>query len=360
MKILITGGAGFIGSCFVRKTLEAGHEALVLDLLTYASNETTLDDVRNKPGFTFIKGDISDRKLVRELVEKQKPSAVVHFAAETHVDRSIDDPSRFLITNIMGTFELMEACKRATGLPPGFKFVLISTDEVFGALGLTGAFTEKSPYSPNSPYSASKAGADHLARAYHETYGFPVIITNCSNNYGPYQFPEKLIPLMILNALEGKELPVYGDGLQVRDWIHVEDHCEGIMTALLKGRLGAHYLFGARSERTNLELLGTVLTTLEEIKPAKNNRSLVEKGAKSYKDLIRFVKDRPGHDRRYAIDPSLAERELGWKPRRTLEQGLRETVKWYLDHLDWCSAVQKNNYNRERLGLTQTSIGGKK
>ncbi len=359
MKIIITGGAGFIGSCFVRKTLAAGHEAVVLDLLTYASNESTLDDVRDKPGFTFIKGDIADRKLVRELVETHKPAAVVHFAAETHVDRSIDDPSRFLTTNVMGTFELLEACKRTKGLPAGFKFVLISTDEVFGALGKTGVFTENSPYAPNSPYSASKAAADHLARAYHETYGFPVVVTNCSNNYGPYQFPEKLIPLMILNALEGKDLPVYGDGMQVRDWIHVEDHAEGVMAALLKGRLGAHYLFGARSERANLELLGTVLGVLEEIKPAKTNNFLIEKGKKSYQDLIRFVKDRPGHDRRYAIDPSLAERELGWKPRRTLEQGIRETVKWYLDHLDWCEAVQKNNYNRERLGLTPPPNGGK-
>lgn len=353
MKILVTGGAGFIGSCFARKCLAGGHEVLVLDLLTYASHESTLDDLRKVPRFSFVKGDVADRGLVRSLLGERRPDAVVHFAAESHVDRSIDDPSRFLATNVLGTFELMEAARRQEGLPEGFRFVLVSTDEVFGTLGPTGAFSEKSPYAPNSPYSASKAAADLLARAYYETYRFPVVITNCSNNYGPYQFPEKLIPLMILNALEAKDLPVYGDGLQVRDWIYVEDHCDGVMAALQRGRPGTQYLFGARSERTNRELLNVLLAALEEFRPAAGNEAMARRGLKAYPDLIRSVKDRPGHDRRYAIDPSLAEKELGWKPRHAFEEALKGTVRWYLEHLDWCERIQRDNYGRERLGLME-------
>jgi len=329
----------------------------------------------------FIQGDIADSKLVRELIKTRRPKALIHFAAETHVDRSIDDPSRFLKTNVMGTYELMEACRLnlekpdrtsghetspssvppeqfRTGLPADFRFVLVSTDEVFGALGSKGLFSEKSPYAPNSPYSASKAGADLMARAYYETFGFPIITTHCSNNYGPYQFPEKLIPLMILNALEGKDLPVYGDGLQVRDWIHAEDHCEGIWEAWQKGKLGNHYLFGARTERTNLRVLETLLEVLEVLRPASKSEALRKRGFTTYKELIRFVQDRPGHDRRYAIDPSRAETELGWKPRLEFDSALTQTVHWYLDHLDWCAKVQQDNYGRERLGLKEKPRAG--
>jgi len=348
--LLVTGGAGFIGSCFVRGAIRLGRPVVVLDLLTYAGHESTLEEVGSEPGFTFVRGDIGDARLVRDLLAQHQPFALVHFAAETHVDRSIDDPSRFLKTNILGTYELMEACRRMPNLKENFRFLLVSTDEVFGALGPQGLFSEKSPYAPNSPYSASKAGADLLARSYFETFGFPVITTHCSNNYGPYQFPEKLIPLMILNALEAKDLPVYGDGLQVRDWIHVADHCEGIWAALRKGRPGAHYLFGANTEKTNLGLLRELLGHLQDLKPAQYNETLRTRGLKSYGDLIRFVKDRPGHDRRYAIDSSLAARELGWSPRRPFGRALRETVGWYLGHLDWCQRVQQNNYGRERLG----------
>ncbi len=349
--ILVTGGAGFIGSCFVRGALQSGRKVVVLDLLTYAGHESTLEEVRENPGLVFVRGDIGDGYLVRELLSQHQPSAVVHFAAETHVDRSIDDPSRFLKTNILGTYELMEACRRMPNMEEGFRFLLVSTDEVFGTLGPQGAFSETSPYAPNSPYSASKAGADLLARSYFETFSFPVITTHCSNNYGPYQFPEKLIPLIVLNALEAKDLPVYGDGLQVRDWIHVADHCEGIWAALQRGRPGAHYLFGANTERTNLGLLRELLGHLQNLRPAQSNEALRVRGLKAYGDLIRYVKDRPGHDRRYAIDSSLAILELGWTPRRPFGRALRETVGWYIDHQDWCRKVQQNNYGRERLGL---------
>jgi len=353
MKILITGGAGFIGSNFVRLALKQGHEVVVLDLLTYAGHESTLDDVKGNPQFIFVKGDIAERELVRSVFEKHKPGAVVHFAAESHVDRSIDDPGSFLKTNVMGSFELMDAARNQKGLPEGFRFIHVSTDEVYGALGPTGAFNENSPYAPNSPYSASKAGADLLARAYHETFKFPVIITNCTNNYGPYQFPEKLIPLMLLNAMEGKDLPVYGDGGQIRDWLYVEDHCEAILQVLAKGKLGSKYLIGGRSEKTNLNLLDNLLGILEELRPASQNQSLKAWGVSRYGDLKKFVTDRPGHDRRYAIDPSFTEKELGWKPRYSFQEGLRATVEWYLSNRAWCERVQSNNYNRGRLGLAK-------
>jgi dTDP-glucose 4,6-dehydratase len=351
MKIIVTGGAGFIGSNFVRLALKQGHETVVLDLLTYAGHESTLNDVKNLKGFSFIKGDIADRELVKDVFAKNKPDAVVHFAAETHVDRSIDNPASFLKTNVMGTFELLDAARNQQGLSAGFRFIHVSTDEVYGALGPTGAFTEDSPYAPNSPYSASKAGADLLARSYHETFKFPVIITNCSNNYGPCQFPEKLIPLMLLNALEAKDLPVYGDGGQIRDWLYVEDHCEAILQVLAKGKLGAKYLIGGRSEKTNLDLLDHLLTILEELRPAVQNPAMKARGVVRYGDLKKFVADRPGHDRRYAIDPSFTEKEIGWKPRHTFKDGLRQTVEWYLSNREWCERVQENNYNRGRLGL---------
>ena len=353
MEILITGGAGFIGSNFTRLALKQGHQAVVLDLLTYAGHESNLADVQKSPSFTFIKGDVADRELVREVFEKHKPAAVVHFAAESHVDRSIDDPACFLRTNVMGTFELMDAARRQGGLPEGFRFILVSTDEVYGALGPSGAFNEDSPYAPNSPYSASKAGADLLARAYYETFRFPVIITNCSNNYGPYQFPEKLIPLMLLNALEAKDLPVYGDGGQIRDWLYVEDHCEAILRVLEKGKPSLKYLIGGRSEMTNLSLLDELLTVLEELRPAAQNPAMKARGLSRYADLKKFVADRPGHDRRYAIDPSFTEKETGWRPKHSFKQGLKATVEWYLANRDWCEKVQTNNYDRGRLGLAK-------
>jgi dTDP-glucose 4,6-dehydratase len=357
VKILVTGGAGFIGSNFVRLALQQNHSVVVLDLLTYAGHESTLDEVRDNPRFTFVKGDVADRTLVRKLLEEQKPGAVVHFAAETHVDRSIDDPASFLRTNVMGTFELMEAARLQAGLPPGFRFLLVSTDEVYGALGPTGAFREDSPYAPNSPYSASKASADLLARAYHETFQFPVVITNCSNNYGPYQFPEKLIPLMLLNALEAKDLPIYGDGGQIRDWLYVEDHCEAVLRVLEKGQPGRKYLVGGRSEKTNLQLLDALLGILEQLRPAEKNPAMKARGLARYGDLKKFVKDRPGHDRRYAIDPSRTEAEIGWKPRCSFEEGLRKTVEWYLENREWCERVQANNYQRGRLGLAALPKG---
>jgi len=356
VKLLVTGGAGFIGSNFARLALEKGHLVAVLDLLTYAGHEATLSDLENNPDFEFIKGDVADGKLVKNIFSSKQLDAIVHFAAETHVDRSIDDPSCFVRTNVMGTFELLEAARQYwDGLKSEtknrFRFIHVSTDEVYGALGSEGLFHEEDTYAPNSPYAATKAGADHLARAYFKTYDLPVLITNCSNNYGPYQFPEKLIPLMTLNALEGKELPIYGDGGQIRDWLHVEDHCEAVFKVLEKGEPGSKYLIGGRNERNNLQVLDALLTAIERIKPAGQNAQLKSKGYSSYEQLKKFVKDRPGHDRRYAIDPSKIEGELGWKPRRTFEEGLSQTIEWYLSHLDWCDTVQKDRYNRERLGL---------
>ncbi|MGH7739906.1 MAG: dTDP-glucose 4,6-dehydratase, partial [bacterium] len=344
-------------SNFTRLALGQGHAVIVLDLLTYAGHESTLDDVKAHPLFTFVKGDVADREKVRGLLAEHRPNAIAHFAAETHVDRSIDDPAVFLRTNVMGSFELMEAARHEKRLPADFRFLLVSTDEVYGALGPTGAFQEDSPYAPNSPYSASKASADLLARAYHETFNFPVIITNCSNNYGPFQFPEKLIPLVLLNALEAKDLPIYGDGGQIRDWLYVEDHCEAILQVLQKGKAGRKYLIGGRAEKTNLQLLDVLLAILEELRPAALNPAMKAKGIARYQDLKKFVADRPGHDRRYAIDPSRTEAEIGWKPRYTFEAGLRTAVEWYLANRDWCERVQKNNYHRDRLGLAE---GGEK
>jgi dTDP-glucose 4,6-dehydratase len=354
---IVTGGAGFIGSNFVRLALaETDATVVVADALTYAGNLESLRDVAGHPRFAFERLDIADRAGVEKLFAERRPEAVLNFAAETHVDRSIDGPRVFLHTNVMGTLELLEASRvHWSGLAPEararFRFLHVSTDEVFGSLGPEGAFRETTPYAPRSPYSASKAGADHLVRAWHETYGLPTLLTNCSNNYGPYQFPEKLIPLMILTALEGKPLPIYGDGGNVRDWLYVEDHCRAILRVLEAGRPGESYNVGGRSERTNLEVVDRICALLEELRPAASNPALREAGAASYAELKSFVPDRPGHDRRYAIDDGKLRRELGFSPRHDFESGMRATVAWYLAHLDWCEHVQSGSYRRERLGL---------
>ena len=351
--ILVTGGAGFIGCNFVRLALaETDARVLVLDKLTYAGSLENLADVLNDPRLEFVQGDIADRREVRRLFAEHRPTAVVNFAAESHVDRSIDDASAFIQTNIVGAFELLEAARHHLAGQDGsarsaFRFLHVSTDEGYGSLGPTGLFTETTPYAPNSPYAASKASADHLVRAYHETYGLPALITNCSNNYGPYQFPEKLIPLMVLNAVEGRPLPIYGDGGNVRDWIYVEDHCRGVLAALRQGRPGEKYNLGGRSERTNLQIVDTICDLLEREGPAAENPAL---GGRAYRDLKTFVADRPGHDRRYAIDDSKARAELGWAPRHDFTTGLAATVRWYLENRSWCEAVQSGKYGRERLG----------
>ncbi|MFP3940874.1 MAG: dTDP-glucose 4,6-dehydratase [Thermoanaerobaculia bacterium] len=356
-SILVTGGAGFIGSNFVRLAhRELDAPVVVLDKLTYAGNLDNLADLLEDGRVVFIQGDVAERETVRKVFADHRPRAVVNFAAESHVDRSIDDPRDFVATNVMGTFELLEAARRHLAGAPGaeaeaFRFVHVSTDEVYGSLGTEGLFSEETPYAPNSPYAATKAGADHLVRAYWKTYRLPALITNCSNNYGSYQFPEKLIPLMILNALEGRDLPVYGDGSNVRDWIYVEDHCRGVLRALEAGRPGEKYNLGGRSERTNLEIVELLCDLLDAERPAADNPALAARGARSYRDLVTFVADRPGHDRRYAIDDAKARRELGWSPRHDLESGLAATVRWYLEHQEWCERVQSGTYRRERLGL---------
>lgn len=348
--ILITGGAGFIGSNFVRLALSQNARVVVVDNLTYAGSLLNLKEIMRHPHHKFIKADISNEKAMATLFKKIKPRFVVNFAAETHVDRSIDGPHRFVQTNILGTFSLLEAARHMKH-NPYFRFLHVSTDEVYGSLGATGFFYEESPYQPNSPYAATKAGADHLVRAYYETYGLPTLITNCSNNYGPYQFPEKLIPLMILNALEGKNLPIYGDGKNVRDWLFVEDHCQGIWLALHKGKPGEKYNIGGNNEHTNIEIVEAICSELEKIVPAGQNPALISKGIKKYKDLKVFVKDRPGHDRRYAIDARKIRRTLGWKPKFNFNYGMEKTVHWYVSHRSWCNDVQRGNYQRQRLGL---------
>jgi len=359
--MIVTGGAGFIGCNFVRTALErTADRVVVFDKLTYAGNLDSLADVSSHPRYAFVTGDIADREAVRTLFRDHRPASVVNFAAESHVDRSIDDPAAFVRTNINGAFELLDASRAYLAgadeaARRSFRFLHVSTDEVYGSLGKTGAFTEETPYAPNSPYAASKAAADHLVRSYRETYGLPTLITNCSNNYGPYQFPEKLIPLMLLNALEGKPLPIYGDGGNVRDWLYVEDHCAGILAVLEKGAPGGKYNLGGNNERTNLELVDLLCAELERLRPARQNAKLREKGFASYADLKSFVPDRPGHDRRYAIDASKIRRELGWTPRHDLASGLAATVAWYLAHLPWCESVQSGSYRRERLGLSTTA-----
>jgi dTDP-glucose 4,6-dehydratase len=355
---LVTGGAGFIGSNFVRLALErTTARVVVLDKLTYAGNLASLRDVASHPRFAFVRGDIADRATVAAVFREHQPTHVINFAAESHVDRSIDGPRAFVETNTMGTFELLEASRAmlaelGDAVRAGFRFLHVSTDEVYGSLGPDGSFSEGTPYAPNSPYAASKAAADHLVRAAFHTYGLPVLITNCSNNYGPYQFPEKLIPLTLLNAVEGKDLPIYGDGLNVRDWLYVEDHCAGILLVLERGRLGEKYNIGGRNERTNLEIVDGLCAVLEDLLPARANPALAARGAASYTALKRFVPDRPGHDRRYAIDAGKIRAELGWEPAHDFPQGLRRTVEWYLNNRDWCAEVQAGKHARERLGLT--------
>ena len=364
-SILVTGGAGFIGSNFVRLAhRELDAPVVVLDKLTYAGNLDNLADLLEDGRVAFVQGDVAERETVRRVFAEHEPRAVVNFAAESHVDRSIDDPRDFVATNVLGTFELLEAARRHLAEAPetaaeAFRFVHVSTDEVYGSLGTEGLFSEETPYAPNSPYAATKAGADHLVRAYWKTYRLPALVTNCSNNYGSYQFPEKLIPLMILNALEGRDLPVYGDGSNVRDWIYVEDHCRGVLRALEAGRPGEKYNLGGRSERTNLEIVELLCDLLDAERPAADNPALAARGARSYRDLVTFVADRPGHDRRYAIDDDKARRELGWVPRHDLESGLAATVRWYLEHQEWCERVQSGSYRRERLGLAGGNAKGR-
>ena len=343
MSILVTGGAGFIGSCFVQDWFAqpAAGPLINLDSLTYAGNPENLAAVQNKSGYTFVEGDIRDRELVLSVLQKHRVRAVVHFAAESHVDRSILGPAPFLDTNVLGTFALLEAVRQYLSEPgatdrDAFRFLHVSTDEVYGSLRLGGAaFTELSRYAPNSPYAASKAASDHLARAWFHTYGVPVIISNCSNNYGPRQFPEKLIPLMVLQALEGKPLPVYGEGRNVRDWLYVGDHVGALRCMLVRGVPGEVYNVGGDAERTNLELVEMLCDVLDEMRPDAGG---------SYRRLIAFVADRPGHDLRYAMDHSKLTRELGWEPRESLESGLRKTIAWYLDNADWVRGVTSGAY----------------
>jgi len=346
-RTLITGGAGFIGSAVARRLLrDEGEHVLVLDKLTYAGTRESLSSVEGHPNFRFVEGDIGDREAVEALLEDFRPDLVMNLAAETHVDRSIDGPAPFIATNVVGTVALLETCTRYwKGLPPGagFRFHHISTDEVFGALGAEGQFTEETAYDPRSPYSASKAASDHFVSAWHHTYGLPVVLTNCSNNYGPFQFPEKLIPLTIINALEGRPIPVYGRGENVRDWLHVDDHVEALLLAARKGALGQSYCVGGGAERTNIDVVRTICGILDEIVP--------ETGTNGRERLITYVTDRPGHDFRYAIDSSRIERELGWRPRETFESGMASTVRWYLDNRHWWSALRQRVYAGERLGV---------
>ncbi|AKS47847.1 dTDP-glucose 4,6-dehydratase [Octadecabacter temperatus] len=347
MKLLVTGGAGFIGSAVVRQAIAGGHEVVNLDALTYAACLDNVASVADDPKYAFVKADIRDRAALDEAFADHKPDAVMHLAAESHVDRSIDAPGDFIETNITGTYNMLEAARgywASMGNPDSFRFHHISTDEVFGSLPADPdiQFTEMTAYDPRSPYSASKAASDHLVRAWSETYGLPVVMTNCSNNYGPYHFPEKLVPVIILNALAGKPLPIYGDGSNIRDWLYVEDHAEALLVVLQKGELGRSYNIGGENERTNLELVQTLCSILDDIRPLAEG---------SYADLITYVADRPGHDARYAIDPKRISTELGWRPSVTVEEGLRRTVQWYLDNPDWWRALQNRDGVGTRLGV---------
>lgn len=344
---LVTGGAGFIGGNFVLEAVKNGVRVVNLDALTYAGNLDTLASLEGSPNHLFVQGDIGDAALVESLLREHRPEAVVNFAAESHVDRSIDGPAAFVQTNVVGTLNLLEKARdywKSLDAPArdAFRFLHVSTDEVYGSLGESGKFTESTPYAPNSPYSASKAASDHLVRAFHHTYGLPVLTTNCSNNYGPYQFPEKLIPLIIAKALAGEPLPVYGDGLNVRDWLYVGDHCAAIRRVLESGRVGETYNVGGDAERTNITVVRTICQLLDERRPLPDG-SVRE-------SLITFVKDRPGHDRRYAIDASRLQQELGWTPTVTFEQGIARTVDWYLDNQPWVKRVIDGSYRLERIG----------
>jgi len=344
---LVTGGAGFIGGNFVLEAVARGVRVVNLDALTYAGNLDTLASLQGNPDHVFVHGDIGDRELVARLLAEHRPDAVLNFAAESHVDRSIDGPAAFVQTNVVGTLALLEAVRDYwKGLEDeakaAFRFLHVSTDEVYGTLGATGKFTETTPYAPNSPYSASKAASDHLVRAFHHTYGLPTLTTNCSNNYGPYHFPEKLIPLVIQRALAGESLPVYGDGKQVRDWLYVADHCEAIRTVLAKGRVGETYNVGGNAERENIEVVRTICRLLDQRRPRPDGQP--------HEVLITHVTDRPGHDRRYAIDASKLKNELGWEPKYSFEQGIAATVDWYLAHQDWVRRVLDGSYRLERIG----------
>ncbi|MDH1338871.1 dTDP-glucose 4,6-dehydratase [Ectopseudomonas oleovorans] len=351
MRILVTGGAGFIGSALIRHLIQnTGHQVLNLDKLTYAGNLESLAPVDDNPRYRFVQADIADSPVVAQTLAEFQPDAIMHLAAESHVDRSIDGPAAFIQTNIVGTYSLLESTRAywlglSAERKAAFRFHHISTDEVYGDLhGVDDLFTETTPYAPSSPYSASKAASDHLVRAWQRTYGLPVLLTNCSNNYGPYHFPEKLIPLMILNALAGKPLPVYGNGQQVRDWLYVEDHARALLKVVSEGQVGETYNIGGHNEQKNLDVVRAICALLEELAPQK------PAGIARYEDLITYVQDRPGHDLRYAIDAGKIERELGWIPQETFETGLRKTVQWYLDNLDWCRRVQDGSYQGQRLG----------
>ena len=349
IKILVTGGAGFIGSAVIRHIIKnTEHHVLNIDKLTYAGNLESLISISDNPRYQFSETDICDHAAVEQLFSDFQPDIVMHLAAESHVDRSIDGPAAFITTNIVGTYTLLEVARKYwqnldEGKKSKFQFHHISSDEVYGELeGTTDLFTENTAYLPSSPDSASKASSDHLVRAWHRTYGFPVVVTNCSNNYGPYHFPEKLIPLVILNALDGKPLPVYGNGQQIRDWLFVEDHAHALYRVATEGIVGETYNIGGHNEKQNIEVIKTICQILDELEPQLNGQS--------YEKLMTFVKDRPGHDLRYAIDASKIERELGWKPQESFETGIRKTVQWYLDNLEWCRRVQDGSYQRERLG----------
>lgn len=348
MLILVTGGAGFIGSAVVRQLIgETDAEVVNVDKLTYAGNLDSLAEVEGDPRYRFEHVDIGDAQAIRGVFARYRPDAVMHLAAESHVDRSIDGPGEFIQTNVVGTFTLLQAALEHWRTLEGearaaFRFLHVSTDEVFGSLGADGFFVETTPYSPNSPYSASKAASDHLVRAWHHTYGLPTLVTNCSNNYGPYQFPEKLIPVMILNALEGKPLPVYGKGDNVRDWLYVDDHARALRLVLERGQVGQTYNVGGHNEKTNLEVVGTICALLDELAPESPHRP--------HEGLVTYVPDRPGHDKRYAIDAARIGRELGWTPAESFETGLRKTVRWYLENRPWCDRVSSGAY-RNRLGL---------
>jgi len=350
MKILITGGAGFIGSAVVRQAVAAGHDVINLDALTYAACLDNVASVSDSDHYSFEQVDIRDMDAVRDVFARHQPDAVMHLAAESHVDRSIDGPGAFIQTNIIGTYNMLEGARTmwlAQGKPDTFRFHHISTDEVYGSLGADGQFTETTPYDPRSPYSASKAASDHLVRAWAETYGLPVVLTNCSNNYGPFHFPEKLVPVIILNALAGKDLPIYGDGANVRDWLYVEDHADALLTVLQKGETGRTYNIGGENERTNLQLVTSLCEILDELCP----------GAAPYANQITYVTDRPGHDARYAIDPTRIRNELGWRPSVTVEEGLRRTVQWYLDNEAWWKPLQERAGVGTRLGTSTDTKG---
>jgi len=351
MKIIVTGGAGFIGSAVIRQYINnADHIVINLDALTYAGNLESLVDIELNARYHFEHVDIRNIDEIERVFNKYQPDAIMHLAAESHVDRSIDGPADFIMTNIVGTYNLLDVSKQywsslETDKKEQFRFHHVSTDEVYGDLETTGYFTEDTAYDPSSPYSASKASSDHLVRAWHRTYGFPVVVTNCSNNYGPYQFPEKLIPLVTLNALEGKALPVYGDGSQVRDWLHVDDHARALRLVLEQGKTGETYNIGGHNEKTNLEVVKTICRSLDELVP--------ESPYKPHDSLITFVTDRPGHDVRYAIDADKIKQQLGWVPQETFESGIEKTINWYLDNRDWCRHVQDGTYQRERLGVME-------